>query len=29
MNQDGHAPLPSEQTLFAVWGTVERVRNRE
>jgi hypothetical protein len=29
MKQDGHAPLPSKRTLFAIWDAIERVRNRE
>ena len=27
--QDGHAPSPSEQILFAIWDAIERVRSRQ
>jgi hypothetical protein len=29
MKQDGHAPTPSERTLFAIWDAIERVRKSQ
>jgi hypothetical protein len=29
VKQDGHIPLPSQRTLFAIWDAIERVRKSQ